>query len=414
MQPRVEIYGPAGLRLFVRQIMKMTLTRTADKYVVHELLTPSDSITPCVPRAPNADPTEFNITQSDIMHYSELAGSDLYATTITGEPQAEGVSGGYWYSITTDNGHYSPITVSAGSILHRDPCLGYIFQETSLPARKLVILGDTYDPTYISPLCVNPPPSLLIHEATDSCISRSADAGGNLSRRTEKEVTEKALSRGHSTPEMAGLFAKLVGAEELVLNHIGGRYAVVICSRFLKLKSNTCFFSFSSYRFPAPRHPRDFKRRDIIRDIEKRASSAWGAQDKSALAAYDFLRVYVPMPNAIALVEKAAQLNYGYAHIVAQRVSVEASGSVSGYAHTQTYAGHVAGNAPSNDRPNNSVQENPGNDQSYHGHGRGGSHRGRGRGRGAGNHEHGDADGDSKGRTHPYPRPSHNARDNGE
>lgn len=32
------------------------------------------------------------------------------------------------------------------------------------------------------------------------------------------------LARGHSTPIMAGEFAKLVDAQKLVLNHIGGRY----------------------------------------------------------------------------------------------------------------------------------------------------------------------------------------------
>jgi ribonuclease Z len=36
-------------------------------------------------------------------------------------------------------------------------------------------------------------------------------------------VSEKALSKGHSIPTMAGAFAKEVGAERLVLNHIGGR-----------------------------------------------------------------------------------------------------------------------------------------------------------------------------------------------
>jgi ribonuclease Z len=86
-----------------------------------------------------------------------------------------------------------------------------------------VILGDTYDPSAMVPLCINPSPSLLIHEATDSPISPQADPTGKLSKRSAKDVHTKALSRGHSTPEMAGAFAKLIGARDLVLNHIGGR-----------------------------------------------------------------------------------------------------------------------------------------------------------------------------------------------
>ena len=98
-----------------------------------------------------------------------------------------------------------------------------MFSETQYPQRKIVILGDTYDPTAMIPLCLNPSPSLLVHEATDSHISQHADPSGKLSRRTPTEVEEKARSRGHSVPEMAGEFAKKIGAKSLVLNHIGGR-----------------------------------------------------------------------------------------------------------------------------------------------------------------------------------------------
>ncbi|KAF4611834.1 hypothetical protein D9613_004287 [Agrocybe pediades] len=270
-EPRIEIFGPAGLRLFIRQIMKMTFTRTADKYVVHELLTSTDPITPCEPRPaastdPNThSPIDFHIAEPNIMHASELRGRDI-------RPFEDG-GDGCWHRITEGKGYYSTISVSAGPILHRDPCIGYTFLETSLPHRKLVILGDTCDPSGIAPLCYNPSPSLLVHEATDSCISPSADALGRLSKRSAQEVTGKALERGHSTPEMAGSFAKMVGAKALILNHIGGR-------------------------FPAPRTPQDTTRSNIMRDIEKKATYAWGApQGKLAVAAYDYLRVYVPIPD---------------------------------------------------------------------------------------------------------------------
>ncbi|KAF8168730.1 beta-lactamase-like protein [Pholiota molesta] len=258
-QPRprtIEIFGPAGLRLFVRQVMKMTITRTLDNYVVHELLTPEDPITPCEPRPSDSSPTDQHTLDPNILHSSELVGFDI-------RPSPDG----FWRAITQAQGVLSPIVVDAGSILHRDPCIGYTFTEVEYPSRKLVILGDTYDPSAMVPLCINPSPSLLIHEATDSPISPQADPTGKLSKRSAKDVHTKALSRGHSTPEMAGAFAKLIGARDLVLNHIGGR-------------------------FPAPRNPKDYGRHKIMQDIERKASIAWDS-GKQARAAWDFLRVHI-------------------------------------------------------------------------------------------------------------------------
>ncbi|KAG5353364.1 hypothetical protein C0989_007808 [Termitomyces sp. Mn162] len=86
--------------------------------------------------------------------------------------------------------------------------------------RKLVILGDTYDPSAMIPLCVSPSPSLLIHEATDAHIPHHVDYNA---RRSSETVMATALARGHSIPTMAGAFAKQIGAERLVMNHISPR-----------------------------------------------------------------------------------------------------------------------------------------------------------------------------------------------
>lgn len=104
--------------------------------------------------------------------------------------------------------------------LNLDPCIGYIIREPQYPNRKLAILGDTYDASAIEPLLQFPSPSLLIHEATDAYIPTSVDPHA---RRKEEEVREKVLAKGHSTPGMAGELAKRIGAERLVLNHIGSR-----------------------------------------------------------------------------------------------------------------------------------------------------------------------------------------------
>jgi len=212
----------------------MTLTRTSDKYVVHELLTAEDIITPCdLPTSVSL--SNSNISEPTVMHSSEVAGLDI-------RPSPED---GLWRAVAYGKGTMSEIVVDVGPVHHRgrshcirlvlacmreaislsDPCLGYVFTEVKYPSRKLVLLGDTHDPSPMIPLCLNPSPALLVHEATDSHISKEADPSGKLSRRSADEVLKKALARGHSVPDMAGAFAKKIDAQQLVLNHIGARYA---------------------------------------------------------------------------------------------------------------------------------------------------------------------------------------------
>ncbi|RDB24166.1 Ribonuclease Z [Hypsizygus marmoreus] len=248
-QPRIEIYGPAGIRNFVRQIMKMTLTRTSDTYVVHELVTVEDTRTPCFV----ADDATNNVLDVEVMHCNETPGLDILCSP-----------DGFWEGLTRARGAFGDVFVDAGPISHRDPCIGYIIREASGPQRKLVILGDTHDPSSIIPLCVSPSPSLLIHEATDAHIPKHVDYN---QKRTPEVVLEKVLARGHSIPTMAGDFAKAVGAERLVLNHI-------------------------SPRFPAPRNSRDH-RSSVMSEIERQATQAWGS-GTSAMAAYDFMSVIIP------------------------------------------------------------------------------------------------------------------------
>ena len=59
---------------------------------------------------------------------------------------------------------------------------------------------------------------VLIHEATNSYLA-GIDKDTDL-----KEVTRDAIVHGHSTPYMAGEFAKQVRAKRLVLNHFSARY----------------------------------------------------------------------------------------------------------------------------------------------------------------------------------------------
>lgn len=58
---------------------------------------------------------------------------------------------------------------------------------------------------------------VLIHEATNAFMP-PFDTGDYM------EVQKYTISHGHSTPQMAGAFARSIGAKKLVLTHFSPRY----------------------------------------------------------------------------------------------------------------------------------------------------------------------------------------------
>ncbi|KAH9948762.1 beta-lactamase-like protein [Amylocystis lapponica] len=234
--PPVEIYGPLGTRAYVRSGLTYTHTLLGAPYVVHELRFPSDP--------PHSDDTALP------PHVSELLGKNILQTD------------GAWRDFHKD----ALVTVSAAPIMHSVPCVGYVITELPVPGkmdpkkyipdlertktlksvlrqlqqgdsvelsdgtvlhgpprrpgRKLAILGDTYDPSPIADLAMDA--DILIHEATNAYLP-----GIDLNTKEEdtyETVEARAKSRGHSTPQMAGTFAKRVRAKKLVLNHFSARY----------------------------------------------------------------------------------------------------------------------------------------------------------------------------------------------
>jgi len=241
LQP-LEIYGPLGTRAYVRNGLKLTYTFLEGTYVVHELRFPEDP----------SDETEKSPSQSKDLHLSESPdGRNI--------PQV----GGKWGEIFKDDF----ISVSAAPIFHSVPCVGYVVCEAPVqgkvvpklyiphlkrtgtdmkvmreiqkgqavtladgtvlegpprePGRKIAILGDTHDPSPIEESAEGA--DLVVHEATNAHLP-GVD-GRVKAEDTYESVEERTKSRGHSTPQMAGRFAKRIGARNLFLNHFSSRYS---------------------------------------------------------------------------------------------------------------------------------------------------------------------------------------------
>ncbi|KAG5648923.1 hypothetical protein DXG03_000272 [Asterophora parasitica] len=234
----LEIYGPLGTRAYVRNGLAYTHTLLGRPYVVHELRTSSDT-------------QVGDFTSLTHLPFELLNGRNI--------SQVDGV----WPDIFKDD----IVSVSAGPILHSIPCVGFVVTEapvagridpkkyipdlkrTNTPmsvmrrlqqgesvelsdgtiihgpprrkGRKVVILGDTFDPSPIVPLAVEA--DLLVHEATNAHLPGVDPATKDSD--TYESVEVRARQRGHSTPQLAGAFARRIRARRLVLNHFSARYS---------------------------------------------------------------------------------------------------------------------------------------------------------------------------------------------
>ena len=82
--------------------------------------------------------------------------------------------------------------------------------------RKLAILSDTRNASQLD--CVRDA-TLLVHEATNAYLRMDSERGV-----TKNEVEKTTRQHGHSTPDMAGRYARFMGAKNLVLTHFSSRY----------------------------------------------------------------------------------------------------------------------------------------------------------------------------------------------
>ncbi|KAH7422649.1 hypothetical protein KP509_12G018700 [Ceratopteris richardii] len=218
-----NIYGPEGLRRWIRETLRACHGGIHSKYAVHEFKM-------------GEKPKSRRGAKQDDRHDDELIGQDLYAC-----------ADGLWHLYEDE--HHS---VKAGMVEHSIPCWGFILEEKPWHlkfdpqlasalgveegrrfamlqkgrsvmsiygskidpsmvrgdpkrGRKIAILGDTNNP--MSLLEAAEGADVLVHECT----------------MLEEDASEAEL-RGHSTASMAGKFANAIGARCLVLTHFGSKF----------------------------------------------------------------------------------------------------------------------------------------------------------------------------------------------
>ena len=255
----VEIYGPEGTRDMVRAMIQLTYSRITIPHVIHEL----KNVPYLHGKYLKAPPPPMVRTRFDPL-YGEVPGSkDFY-------PDENGN-----YHIFEDD----DLCVTAAAMQHTVPCVGYVVTEkhktgrlrleavkdivdknfdalskvfrnpmkvyatlktlkatetftfpdgTEVSAedvldpprkgRKVVIMGDTCSGDSIANLSVDA--DIVVHEATNSWLEELDGARYRDYHALEGDTS----AHGHSTPQMAGQFAKSVNAKRLILTHFSPRY----------------------------------------------------------------------------------------------------------------------------------------------------------------------------------------------
>ncbi|CAM9190123.1 unnamed protein product [Chrysoparadoxa australica] len=272
----LEIYGPEGLRMYLRVALRYSYSKIAPPYQVHELKgvpflhgdfvrQPDDySVFLRADRSYRLPETQWKRFALNVRYGEVSGGRDIHP----------GLDGVY------DLGLEGPLAVKAAPMKHTVPCVGYVVEEESqlghlrvdavepvmqrnaeeikkelkyrdprmvykdlkalLPGesfvfpgdgttvsfedimepvrrgRKVAILGDTCDASAALELAQGA--DLVVHEATNTHMLPFDGS------RKYRDVEEDAISHGHSTPHMAARFASAVGARQLVLTHFSPRY----------------------------------------------------------------------------------------------------------------------------------------------------------------------------------------------
>ncbi|RPA82203.1 hypothetical protein BJ508DRAFT_238272 [Ascobolus immersus RN42] len=271
-EPDVEIFGPVGIRAFVRANLRGTYA-VLDGWIRINELHPAPSPDGTLPDPAhdvyvrelpgrNILPTHDSCW-TDILttpEYTVSAGPIVHSCPSVGyviqlAPQKQTIPPTYKDTLLEFSDHFKSVGIKQPLSLLRDVQAGWEPREDvpkevvseegiHLPngrvlprlgmkrGRKITILGDTCDPSPLTEIARGS--DVLVHEATNAFLP---DLDTSLKATDTYEVIEhRTISRGHSTPEMAGRFAARIelgqtgGLEDdeekgvLVLNHFSSRY----------------------------------------------------------------------------------------------------------------------------------------------------------------------------------------------
>ena len=336
----VDIYGPEGLRMWLRVAIRYSVSRIVPPYRVHEIcdvpMAPEWEFNartrrffcrqPAQPHQPwkaqglaGEDPTSW-ISQANLLPversplYGEMdGGRNIYP--VRNHPKS--VDGAPVWEVEDEG----DVRVYAAPMSHGIPCVGYVAEEMpragrlkneivepvvrrnaaalkeagfAVPmkamaviknlapgtaftfpdgtvltqeeavepprqGRKIVICGDTADARALTALADQA--DVVVHECTNAHL-----AGVDHPNTTLRDVTRDAVLHGHSTPQIAGAFARRVQAKLLLLNHFSARY-----------KGDTGIDSLS-----------------IMMRIEQQAMEAADLDETQVVAAWDMMVLPIP------------------------------------------------------------------------------------------------------------------------
>ncbi|CAO3625623.1 unnamed protein product [Cunninghamella echinulata] len=270
--PPIDIYGPSRLRKWLRTTLWMTYSNLGKRYRVHELLHndineeedseenenikyhPQELPGKNIKLSPSAviDLGDgFKVTATGIQHSIPSLGFIIQEPDVLGNLNKSKL-----LPLLEENalalknlGIKQPLSLLGKLQKTQQPIQlpngAWLEPPSRKPGRQIVILGDTCDPSSLIPYCHAP--HLLVHEATNALTSldlvpaskskSKSKSNQNKNNQQEKEEEEeeenvlteemvetRAIQHGHSTPQMAGAFAKKINAQTLILTHFSSRY----------------------------------------------------------------------------------------------------------------------------------------------------------------------------------------------
>eukprot|EP00656_Telonema_subtile_P047958 TRINITY_DN5601_c0_g1_i2.p1 TRINITY_DN5601_c0_g1~~TRINITY_DN5601_c0_g1_i2.p1 ORF type:complete len:349 (-),score=84.55 TRINITY_DN5601_c0_g1_i2:175-1221(-) len=209
--PPIAIYGPPGLRRYLFEALRLT-TAAVPPYFVRELhscrstavhkddLMCEQDLSDSADRWKLHEDSVCAVYAGAITHRVDCWGYVITEkTAYTLDPvKAEGL--GVQRSKFAELKMGQTVTAKSGVQVRMEDVTG-----ATRAGRKLVLLGDTCDPSNVAEMAQGA--DVLVHEST-----------------YDDSLRALAIERGHSTAAMAGEFAAQISAAQLILTHFSARY----------------------------------------------------------------------------------------------------------------------------------------------------------------------------------------------